>query len=137
MSRWLLLLGSNLADDARVRAALEGLQALGRCEPLGPIRHLRPAGDGCGRYYNALATLEHPGGDALRRALQALQARLGREPGHPTRVAIDIDLLARQDDAGRWQADPHAAAKPDTWDGPIADFIAESGVVLHPPAPRA
>lgn len=133
MSSWLLLLGSNLADDGRVRQALDELSALGRCRALGPIRRLRPAGGGTGWYYNAVATLEHPDEAALREALRALQARLGREEGHPTRVDIDIDLVARADADGCWRMDRHTASKPEMREGPIREFFDAMGVVLHPP----
>lgn len=134
MSRWLLLLGSNLADDQRVRAALDALGELGRCETLGPIRRLPPSGGGDAWYYNVVATLDHPGGAPLHAALHDLQARLGRDPASLDRIDIDIDLVARCSDDGHWIMDAHAASKPDMHDGPIAGLFDAVGVVLHPPA---
>lgn len=111
-TRWLLLLGSNLPDESRVRAALLGLVKLGAPRVCTPIRRF-PAYAGHGKYFNVLAELS---GDLRREALDAalkrLEADLGRlrDSGVGTEVAIDIDILARHDGA-RWLADAHAVAK--------------------------
>ena len=131
MKRWLLLLGSNLGDDGRLRDALDLLAALGPVNPLLPISRLPPAGDGVGDYFNLLLELEHPDEALLQAQLRRIQQQLGREPGERVRVTIDIDLIARRHADGRWLVVPHAAAKAETWSGPIAGLIAERGIVLH------
>lgn len=107
---WLLLLGSNLADEARVRAALLGLVKLGAPRACTLIRQF-PAYEGRGEYFNALAELSCDlQREALDAALKQLEADLGRRRDSTDEVAIDIDILARHDGA-RWQADAHAVAK--------------------------
>ncbi|MCC6596446.1 MAG: 2-amino-4-hydroxy-6-hydroxymethyldihydropteridine diphosphokinase, partial [Rhodanobacteraceae bacterium] len=92
--RWLLLLGSTLADDARVRAALVALGELGAVRLLAPIRHGPGSRDPRRSYFNALAELECAlGRDPLIAALKAIEHTLGRRRGQ-AEVAIDIDLLA-------------------------------------------
>lgn len=108
--RWLLLLGSTLADDARVRAALVALGELGAVRLLAPIRHGPGSRDPRRSYFNALAELECAlGRDPLIAALKAIEHTLGRRRGQ-AEVAIDIDLLACGQ-AGRWHADAHALDK--------------------------
>lgn len=108
---WLLMLGSNLDDDARIHAALAQLGKLGSARLASPIARL-PADDRTGApgYYNALVTLDT---DLDRPAVvshsKRIEQALGR--GHDIqRVAIDIDLLA-QHDGTHWIADPHALTK--------------------------
>ncbi len=137
MSRWLLLLGSNLPDDFHVRAALDALAALGPCRTLGPIRRLpSSAGDGVW-YHNVVATLEHPGGRALRDALRAIQVGLGRDDSVPGRVDIDIDLVARAGAGGAWIMDAHAASKSEMHAGPVRRLFDDIGVVMRPPVEEA
>ncbi|MEO8809129.1 MAG: 2-amino-4-hydroxy-6-hydroxymethyldihydropteridine diphosphokinase, partial [Rhodanobacter sp.] len=108
--RWLLLLGSNLAQDQHLRDALERLETLGVASALTPVRQF-PAQDGCGgAYFNALAELECDGSrDVLSRQLKQLEQELGRNPEDDGVVAIDIDILAREEQ-GRWLPDAHALA---------------------------
>lgn len=108
--RALLLLGSTLADDGRVREALAALGEMGAVRLLAPIRHGPGSRDPQRHYFNALAEFGFAGERAtLVAALKALESRLGRRRDGGE-VAIDIDLLALHVDE-RWQADAHALAK--------------------------
>lgn len=111
MTRWMLLLGSNLADDTRLHAAVEHLMALGNGAWLTSIEQHAADGHGAGMYYNALVMLDC---EATRETLDAelkwIEAALGRRRDGSSEVAIDIDIVASwQDDA--WRADAHALAK--------------------------
>ncbi|PWK83880.1 2-amino-4-hydroxy-6-hydroxymethyldihydropteridine diphosphokinase [Fulvimonas soli] len=125
--RWLLLLGSSLPDDARVRAALDRLAELGAAAPLTPIRRF-PSHSGGGEYYNALARLDAAlGRAALRERLRALEAALGRRRDVPGEVAIDVDILAGLDGT-RWRADPHARAKGEFGRAPVQALLRQAGI---------
>ena len=108
--RALLLLGSTLPDDGRLRQALAALGEMGAVRLLAPIRHGPGSRDPQRHYFNALAEFFYSGERAtLVAALKALERKLGRRRDDGE-VAIDIDLLALRVD-GRWQADAHAQAK--------------------------
>lgn len=126
--RWLLLLGSNLDDDARVRAALDALCTLGPVNQATAIRRLPAHGDASAPdYHNALATLHADlDRDTLVAHLKRIEKELGRVRGSG-RVAIDIDLLARQDGA-RWVADTHAFEKGDLAHAPAPLLLREAGI---------
>ena len=125
---WLLMLGSNLDDDARIHAALTVLATLGPTRLASSIARL-PAYGGASThdYYNALATLESSvDRDALVANLKRIERELGRERGSG-RVAIDIDLLAQRE-GDRWIADAHAVDKGDLAQPPTRLLLAEAGI---------
>jgi 7,8-dihydro-6-hydroxymethylpterin-pyrophosphokinase len=128
--RWLLLLGSSLAGDGCVRAALQRLGVLGDVTALTPIRRL-PTYDGSARvYHNLLAVLAcaHDLDAALLAArLKRIEAELGRRPGDE--IAIDIDILAMADGA-RWKLDAHALAKREFEHPPALTLLAEANLHL-------
>ncbi|MCW5578226.1 MAG: 2-amino-4-hydroxy-6-hydroxymethyldihydropteridine diphosphokinase [Dokdonella sp.] len=109
-THWLLLLGSTLADDGRLRQALAALAELGSVRLLAPLQHGPGSRDPQRRYFNALVELVRSDGrDALVTSLKDIEQRLGRRRDD-REVAIDIDLLAARSD-GPWLADAHALAK--------------------------
>lgn len=138
-TRWLLLLGSNLDDEARLRQALSALARLGVSHVLGAVRRL-PAYDGAGEYHNALAELAFEGDrGALDGALKRLEVELGRRRDVPGEVAIDIDILACHDGAA-WRADPHARAKGEFDHDPARVLLQQAGIEVEragAPAGRA
>jgi 2-amino-4-hydroxy-6-hydroxymethyldihydropteridine diphosphokinase len=130
MSRhWLLVLGSNLADDACLRQALVALEALGGVVQLTPVL-LTPARRGEGHYHNALVALAsdaHPA--ALRQALKRVETALGRVRDGSGVVAIDIDPLAFDEGHG-WQPDAHALEKGEFVRAPVPQLLSQAGIVL-------
>lgn len=125
--RWLLMLGSNLPDDARIHEALRRLQEIGATAALTPV-HRFPSHDGRpGDYANALAELTFDGGrGALDAALKRLERALGRDRAARGQVAIDIDILAWREQ-GRWRADEHAWAKGEFERPAVQVLLRESG----------
>ena len=131
MRRWLLLLGSNLAHDTRVRDALERLSSLGQATPLTSIQHF-PSHDGNrGEYYNALAVLavDVPRG-VLTDRLRQLEVALGRRRDADGEVAIDVDILAMSD-GERWLADTHALAKGEFERLPVATLLRQAAITAE------
>lgn len=128
--RWLLSLGSNLADDGRVRAALARLPGLGTCHVLTTIRRF-PAHHGHGAYFSALVSLAVDADRALLDTrLKALEAELGRQRGRADHaVAIDIDILARDDGHG-WQTDAHARGKGEFHEPDVLALLTEAGIAI-------
>ena len=109
-SHWLLLLGSTLDSDERIRAALHELRSLGEVALRAPIQHGPGSRDARRSYFNALVELGFDGdADELVAALKAIETRLGRRRDGDE-VVIDIDLLAREVD-GIWLGDAHALNK--------------------------
>lgn len=130
--RWLLMLGSNLADDRRVHAALAALAQLGPVRRHGTVAHLPPRSGKGAWYYNVLAVLDSPlDASALRTELGAIEARLGRVRNGAAPVAIDIDVLAGERD-GAWIADPHALEKREFEDGPAPQLLQACGLQVRP-----
>lgn len=131
MQVWLLMLGSNLSDDSRLRQALCRLEALGRVQLLGEVRHLPPRSGAGAWYFNALAVVESAlDAVAFRDALVAIETELGRDRGTPWRVDIDIDPLACRC-GGEWVADPHALDKGELERPPAAELLRASGILVH------
>ncbi|HKZ10493.1 MAG TPA: 2-amino-4-hydroxy-6-hydroxymethyldihydropteridine diphosphokinase [Rhodanobacteraceae bacterium] len=128
--RWLLLLGSNLADPECIQQALETLAVLGQVTSLTPIERMPARGDPSRFYYNALAMLDCDlDRDALRTRLKQIETELGRVRDGSGEVAIDIDLLARQANE-RWLADPHAIEKREFAQAPARDMLEAAGLVV-------
>ncbi|HEX5952740.1 MAG TPA: 2-amino-4-hydroxy-6-hydroxymethyldihydropteridine diphosphokinase [Rhodanobacteraceae bacterium] len=128
--RWLLLLGSNLAGPERVQRALETLPALGHATLLTPIERMPARRDPSRFYYNALATLDCDlDSDALRARLKQIETELGRVRDGSGEVAIDIDLLAKQEN-GRWLADPHALDKREFAHPPARALIEAAAIAI-------
>ena len=128
--RWLLLLGSNLADPERMHQAFARLAALGPVTALTAVERTPARGDSSHFYYNALATLDcelHR--DALRIRLKQIETELGRVRDGSGEVAIDIDLLARQEN-GRWLADPHAIEKEEFTHTPARELITAANISI-------
>lgn len=130
---WLLMLGSNLESDERVRAALAALRALGSTKLLTAIRRLPAHGDAnAADYYNALALLESESDrTTLVANLKHIERELGRVHGSG-RVAIDIDLLACRD-GSRWIADPHALEKNEFGQLSTSGLITDAGMTIEIP----
>lgn len=125
--RWLLVLGSNLAEDACLRRAMVALEALGEVAQLTPVL-LTPARRGDGHYHNALVTLASPlPGAALGSALKRIEAELGRVRDGSGVVAIDIDPLAVDEGRG-WRPDAHALAKGELLRAPVPQLLAQAGI---------
>jgi 2-amino-4-hydroxy-6-hydroxymethyldihydropteridine diphosphokinase len=128
--RWLLLLGSNLADPERMQQAFARLAALGRVTALTAIERMPARGDSSRSYYNALAELDCGlDRDALRMRLKQIETELGRLRDGSGEVAIDIDLLARQEQ-GRWLADPHAIEKNEFEQPPARELIEAAAIAI-------
>lgn len=127
--RWLLLLGSNLEDDALVREALQRLAGIGPVEQLTAIRRFQAYGDGHGPYFNVLAQwcTDDERTAALSR-LKMLERDLGRDPADANRVDIDIDMLGFADADGGWIADPHAVDKGEFTREPVLALLHEAGI---------
>lgn len=127
---WLLLLGSNLASDGRVHAAVTALRSLGTPALSSPIvRSPAHGGVHAYDYFNALVTLES---DQDRTTLVANLKRIERELGRvhgSGQVAIDIDVLACHD-GRRWLADEHAVAKGDLEQPPTPILLREAGIAI-------
>jgi len=137
--RWLLVLGSNLADDHCLRQALTALEALGTVACLTPVV-LTPARHGEGHYHNTLVQLDSGMPAApLRQALKRVETALGRVRDDSGVVAIDIDPLALDEGRG-WQADAHALEKGEFMRAPVPQLLAQAGVVVsgvpRPPGAR-
>ena len=127
--RWLLVLGSNLADDACLRQALVALEALGDVIQLTPVL-LTPARHGDGHYHNALAVLSSDAPPAsLKRALKRVETVLGRVRDGSGVVAIDIDPLAFDEGRG-WQPDAHALEKGEFTRAPVPQLLSQAGIAL-------
>lgn len=127
--RWLLVLGSNLADDARLRQALVALESLGGVTQLTPVL-LTPARRGGGHYHNALVALSVDTSAALlRQALKRVETELGRVRDGSGVVAIDIDPLALDDGQG-WQPDARALEKGEFTRAPVPQLLAQAGIEL-------
>lgn len=125
----LLLLGSNLDTAAAVDAALVALGELGPVRALAPIRRMRARSGAGPDYFNVLATLDTVLDEAaLEPHLKAIEARLGRDRS-AARVAIDIDLLARRENAG-WRLGNAARRKCEAEQTPARDLLAEAGISL-------
>ncbi|MDE2271275.1 MAG: 2-amino-4-hydroxy-6-hydroxymethyldihydropteridine diphosphokinase [Xanthomonadaceae bacterium] len=135
--RWLLLLGSNLAEPQRMHDALAALAALGAVVAATPILRLPARGDATRGYYNALATLESGlDREALRARLKQIEHGLGRRRDGSGEVAIDIDLLATRE-ADRWQPDPHALEKDEFTQTPARELLEAAGIsIVADPRPR-
>ncbi len=126
--RWLLLLGSNLEDDALVREALQHLADLGEVEQLTAIRRFQAYGSGLGPYFNALARWDtSKDRDDAMSCLKALEHQLGRERAAMC-VDIDVDILACVDAGGAWRADPHALTKGEFTHAPVVALLREAGI---------
>ena len=127
--RWLLLLGSNLEDDAAVREALIRLNDTGRLERLTDIRRFPAYGTSHGPYYNVLAQwrVDLRRDEVLAR-IKTLEHALGRDPATAGRVDIDIDVLGVADDDAQWMADPHAVAKQEFTRAPVLALLREAGI---------
>lgn len=125
--RWLLVLGSNLDGDRTLREGLSALSVLGVVEPLTAVVRT-PARQGGGRYHNAIASLRCGlDEEALRVALKAIEARLGRVRDGRAEVALDIDPLAVDEGAG-WREGAHARAKGELRRDPVPALLALAGV---------
>jgi 7,8-dihydro-6-hydroxymethylpterin-pyrophosphokinase len=126
--RWLLLLGSSLDQDDRLRTALDCLADLGESQALTPVQRF-PSHDGSGRYYNALAEIhfddERP---VLVAALKRLETALGRHRDETATVDIDIDILAATDADGRWRADHHALEKNEFARDTVCELLRQAGI---------
>ncbi len=128
--RWLLLLGSNLAGPERMQQAFERLGTLGAVSALTAIERAPARGDPSRFYHNALATLGcELDRDALRMQLKQIEIELGRVRDGSGEVAIDIDVLARQEN-GRWLADPHAIEKEEFKHTPAREMLAAAAIVI-------
>jgi 2-amino-4-hydroxy-6-hydroxymethyldihydropteridine diphosphokinase len=129
--RYLLLLGSNLAEPERMQQAFERLASLGHVTPLTVIERMPARGDVARFYYNALAALDCDlGREALRAQLKHIETGLGRVRGGTRDVAIDIDLLAMREN-GHWQADAHALAKREFVQTPARELIEAAGIAIE------
>lgn len=127
--RWLLMLGSNLASDVRMREALAQLAASGAITLLTPIQCF-PSDDGSdAEYFNALVTWQCDVDLATAVAqLKRIEMALGRR--HDTaRVTIDIDLLAECVDE-EWQASAHALEKNEFGHATAVELLRQAGVVV-------
>lgn len=125
--RWLLLLGSNLAGDARVRAALQQLAEIGGITVLTPILRFPSDDDSAGDYFNVLAEFAFEGDRLLlMNRLKRLEAALGRRHDGDGCVAIDIDVLATHD-GQCWRADAHAQAKGEFRRTPVRSLLQLGG----------
>lgn len=132
--RWLLLLGSNLEDDALVREALQRLAGIGEVEQLTAIRRFQAYGDGHGPYFNVLVQWRTDDERAVAHSrLKALERELGRDPADAKRVDIDIDMLGSAIDDEGWMADPHALAKGEFTREPVLTLLHEAGIDIPPP----
>jgi 2-amino-4-hydroxy-6-hydroxymethyldihydropteridine diphosphokinase len=128
--RWLLLLGSNLPQDDCVAAALEQLAQLGTVSSLTPIRRFPSHDGGRGDYFNALAALTSELDAAvLAERLKRLEIALGRRRDIPGQVAIDLDILAGEDD-GHWRAAEHAVGKREFDKPAVAALLREASIDL-------
>lgn len=132
-SRYLLLLGSNLATAARLDVALAELASLGRVALLAPVTRTPARHDPAHFYFNALAQLDC----ALDRAalvarMKRLETELGRVRDANHVVAVDIDLLATFT-GGAWHADPHAVAKREFSQSPARELLLQSGLSIRVP----
>lgn len=130
--RWLLLLGSNLEDDAVVREALLRLNESGPVARLTDVRRFPAYGNSRGPYYNVLAQwrVDVERDEVLAR-IKALEQALGRDPATAARVDIDIDVLAYADGDAGWTADPHAIAKQEFTHAPVLALLHEAGIDPH------
>lgn len=127
--RWLLVLGSNLADDACLRRALVALESLGEVRQLTPVL-LTPARRGDGHYHNALVELSGEASPAmLKPALKRVEAALGRVRDGSGVVAIDIDPLAFDEGRG-WQPDAHALEKGEFARAPVPLLLSQAGIAM-------
>ena len=125
--RWLLVLGSNLAEDACLRRAMVELEALGEVTQLTPVLLTR-ARRGDGHYHNALVALVSALPDAaLGQALKRIEADLGRVRDGSGVVAIDIDPLAFDEGLG-WRPDAHALEKGELQREPVPQLLAQAGI---------
>lgn len=131
--RYLLLLGSNLAQPERVERALTALAALGELTPLTAIERTPARNHPDRYYYNVLAQLDADADrDTLNARLKQIESDLGRVRDASGVVAIDIDLLATFD-AGAWQADPHAIAKREFSQSPACELLREAEIDIVTP----
>jgi 7,8-dihydro-6-hydroxymethylpterin-pyrophosphokinase len=127
-SRWLLLLGSNLDTDVRVRSALARLAARGTATLLTPIRRFTSDNGDPRRYYNALVDwCAADGGGRMPAFAHRLEHELGRQRDMSEEVAIDIDLLASFVD-GQWHADAHALDKRAFARASVVALLREAGI---------
>ncbi len=129
MNSWLLLLGSN-ASEARVREAILKLVPLGAVRALTPIRQFSADGDGVGEFHNALVQLDQaPERASLDSRLKSIEHSMGRDRGDAAKVAIDIDILAHQQD-GIWRVDPHARDKGELHRAMVQALLEQAGITL-------
>lgn len=127
-TRRLLLLGSNLDSDVRVRSALARLAACGTATLLTPIRRFASDNGGPRRYYNALVDwCAADGSEPMPSFAHRLEHELGRQRDMATEVAIDIDLLASFVD-DRWRADAHALDKREFDRASVTALLREAGI---------
>jgi 7,8-dihydro-6-hydroxymethylpterin-pyrophosphokinase len=135
MPEWLLVLGSNHGGEARIRAALQALSALGEATLRGGmlITAAEPAGGP--DYANALAVLRTgiAEGEVLERELKGVEAALGRDRRTPGVVALDADVLALAASAG-WRLTPRSRAKRELEKTYVRALLAAAGIVVEEPA---
>jgi len=137
-----LLLGSNLAPERHVPAALAALRPLGRLAACGDAWRSAPAGGAPGpEFWNVAVILEtalDPA--ALKAALRALEGRLGRvRPAPPLSPrTIDIDVVGADGtvdagEAARWAhvAVPLADVAPGWLDDERGRTVASLAAGLH------
>lgn len=127
--RWLLVLGSDAADQAPIEAAMSALRELGGVEALTPARRFQDD-DGTGRWFtNRLVRLDSTAArDALRGRLHEVERRIGRSQ-ESDRVLIDIDLLA-SGNGDAWRLDPHALEKGEHLRPHVVALLNEAAVSL-------
>lgn len=107
---WLLVLGSNVDAERRLDAARRGLEALGLVVDSSRVLAGEDIAGGSRTYLNQLVQLRSAIEPvALGAALKRIEADQGRSPLRMREglCDLDLDLLARLDDAGRphWLAD--------------------------------
>lgn len=128
--RWLLLLGSNRADDVLMHAALAQLRACGSATWLTPVQRFA-ADDGSTRpFYNALLTWDVADTSAGAHAqIRQIELALGRDRTRSDEVAIDIDLLACFVD-GQWHAHAHALDKHEFDRALVRGLLRQAGLAV-------
>lgn len=132
-ARWLLMLGSNLPTDERLRRAMAMLSSFGRVEGLGDILHLPSRSSGGMWYFNSLVAIESTlERGEFRKALASVEDALGRDRSDPEIIAIDVDVLAVECD-GEWVADAHAVEKNELERWPANRLLSNAGLSVRNP----